>query len=139
MAPLDKNIIKRKTELIESDLERLKEVKAMSLSEFLDDSILIAATERWLQRIAGRLIDINYHILKEDVGVSPKDYYDSFELMQKNSFVEKDVSENVAPITGLRNRLAHEYDEIDNQLLYESVHSTLQFVPKYLLQLTSIL
>jgi uncharacterized protein YutE (UPF0331/DUF86 family) len=139
MSPLDQSIIKRKIALIETDLDQLKNVSEMSMAKFLDDFSIIAATERWLQRTAGRLIDINYHLLKEKASVTPKDYYHSFELMAKNGYISNDLYKKIAPITGLRNRLAHEYDEIDNQLLYESIHSTLGTVPIFLLEIDKLL
>jgi uncharacterized protein YutE (UPF0331/DUF86 family) len=38
----------------------------------------------------------------------------------------------MADSAGLRNRLAHEYDEIDPKKVFEAIDSCLRDVPKYL-------
>jgi len=55
----------RKINLILADLKALRKYAQMELSTFLADSIHQVVVERYLERIIGRMIDINYHLVTE--------------------------------------------------------------------------
>ena len=114
MSPIDKQLIIRKAKLIEEDLSKLKEFENVSLSKYIDSLEIRLQVERLLERIVGRIIDINYHILKEDFNIMPSEYYKSFTLLGEREVIDKDFATEIAESTGLRNALAHEYDAIDD-------------------------
>jgi len=128
----EKKIVIRKIKMIEKDLENLKKIAKLSLKEYLNHIEYQAATERYLERIIMRMIDINYHILSEIKKEMPDDYYQSFVEMGKHKYLSIKLAENLANSAGLRNRLAHEYDEIDQKILYEAAQRCLKEVPQYL-------
>ncbi len=66
--------------------------------------------ERLLERIIGRMIDVNYHILTEHEGVPPKDFHESFTQLARVGVLPAELAHALAPAAGLRNRLAHEYN-----------------------------
>ena len=85
---VDVDLVVRKQTLILRDLESLREIARMPLDEFLAKRLHQAAAERYLERIAGRMIDINYHVLTESGHPPPKDHYDSFlEMGSAGEFV----------------------------------------------------
>lgn len=43
-----------------------------------------------------------------------------------------DFAEKIAPCAGLRNRIVHEYDEIDHKKVYEGIQATVRDIPHYL-------
>lgn len=88
--------------------------------------------ERLLERIIGRMIDINYHVVTERDGLPPKDLYESFTRLADLGVLTRELADDIAPAAGLRNRLAHEYNEIDHRKIYEAVGRTLNQVPRYL-------
>ncbi|KKP78197.1 MAG: hypothetical protein A2271_04315 [Candidatus Moranbacteria bacterium RIFOXYA12_FULL_35_19] len=129
---IDKSIIIRKITLINKDLKSLKKLSQLSLKTYLSKSEYEAMTERYLERIIGRMIDINYHILLEAEKENPIDYYSSFIELGKKKYLPLKLSITMADSAGLRNRLAHEYDEIDEKKVFEAMNSCLRDVPKYL-------
>jgi uncharacterized protein YutE (UPF0331/DUF86 family) len=130
--PVDKNLISRKITLINNDLRSLKALSKLSLKTYLSRSEYEALAERYLERIIGRMIDINYHILSEKENKIPTDFYNSFIDLGKKKYLPFKLSEVMANSAGLRNRLAHEYDEIDSKKVFEAIESCLKDVPKYL-------
>lgn len=128
----EKKIIVRKIKFIEKDLKSLNGIKKLSLGDYLNHSEYQAATERYLERIIMRMIDINYHILTEIENDMPDDYYQSFVELGKHKYLPIKLAENLANAAGLRNRLAHEYDEIDQKKVYEAAKNCLTETPKYL-------
>jgi uncharacterized protein YutE (UPF0331/DUF86 family) len=130
--PIDKKLIHRKISLINVDLKSLQALNKLSLKTYLSKSEYEALAERYLERIIGRMIDINYHILSEMENDVPTDFYNSFVKMGRKKYLPLKLSSTMADSAGLRNRLAHEYDEIDPKKVFEAIDSCLRDVPKYL-------
>ena len=85
-----------------------------------------------LERIIGRVIDVNYHVLKEEYGLIPQDYYKSFIQLGEKGVISKKFAEEIAESVGLRNALAHEYDVIDDMQVHASIKKCLTQIPRYL-------
>lgn len=132
MTALDKQLVNRKAKLIQEDLKKLKAIKPASYEDYASDENLQLQVERLLERIIGRLIDTNYHILKERYDTIPTDYFESFALMGQKGQVEQNLSKELAQSAGLRNILTHEYDQIDSKKVYEAIQKALNQVPLYL-------
>jgi len=132
MSPLDEQLLQRKIKLIEDDFVLLTPYKTMQKSAYAMDEKAQLVVERLMERIIGRLIDINYHVLKEQFGITPTNYYDSFLALAHEHVVDETLAASVAKSTGLRNILAHDYDEIDNGKVYDTIHVALSEVPQYL-------
>lgn len=137
--PIDKQLISRKITLINTDLKSLKALSKLSLKTYLSKADYEALAERYLERVIGRMIDINYHILSEREKEIPTDFYNSFIALGKKKYLPAKLAETMANSAGLRNRLAHEYDEIDAKKVYEAMASCLKDVPKYLKSLVKSL
>lgn len=130
--PIDKKLISRKITLINNDLKSLKALSQLSLKTYLSKADYEALAERYLERIIGRMIDINYHILSEKENEVPTDFYNSFIALGRKKYLPLKLAEVMANSAGLRNRLAHEYDEIDAKKVFAAMAPCLKDVPKYL-------
>ncbi|MFH0956189.1 MAG: HepT-like ribonuclease domain-containing protein [Candidatus Falkowbacteria bacterium] len=137
--PIDKKLISRKITLINNDLKSLKALSRLSLKTYLSKADYEALAERYLERVIGRMIDINYHVLSEKENEIPTDFYNSFIALGKRKYLPMKLAETMANSAGLRNRLAHEYDEIDARKVYEAMAVCLTDVPKYLKSLVKLL
>lgn len=129
---INRLLVTRKIALILGDLKDVERLARLDRSEFLADRVHQLVAERLLERIIGRMIDINYHIVTEREGVPPKDFYESFTRLGKLGVVPAELAGALAPAAGLRNRLAHEYNEIDNQKIHEALGASRTNVPRYL-------
>lgn len=132
MNPLDTQIVTRKCSLILTDLVKLESYKDLPLNQYLGDDLIQAVTERYLEKILTRVIDINYHILTHKHQVIPKDYTDSFDLMIKFDEITAKLHKNMRPAAGLRNHLSHEYDTIDPAQVYKGMQNVLKYLRPYL-------
>lgn len=129
---IDAELINRKLVLIGQDLEELASLSRKSKSDYLGDRINEAAAERYLERMIGRMIDINFHVLVESGKAPPPDYYQSFVKLAELGVYEHEFAERIARAAGLRSRIAHEYDEIDADLVYEAIIAAGKDVPEYI-------
>jgi uncharacterized protein YutE (UPF0331/DUF86 family) len=84
--PLNHELIERKISLILQDLEQLRELAKLDLSQYLEDFKNEILAERYLERI-----------------------------------LDRDSAVRYAKLAGLRNRLAHEYNGIDEKMIYKAL------------------
>lgn len=129
---IDKTLIVRKINLISEDLKALKPLAEMSLEAYKEYPVNEVLAERYLERMIGRMIDINYHLITELDNPPPKDYYESFITLGRLKILGSNFAGQIAQSAGLRNRIAHEYDEIDEEKIYEGVKMAVRDMPFYL-------
>ena len=130
--PIDPELVRRKARLILEDLARLGPLAAKTIESYLADPKDEIVAERLLERIVGRMIDINYHYCVETTGIPPKDYHESFVRLVDLGVLPRDRAESLARSSGLRNRLAHEYNGLDERLVHAAARAAVAEVPEYL-------
>ena len=75
---INSELVHRKITLILEDLQKVRGLAALDPDAYLSDPRNEVLAERYLERIIGRAIDINYHLITETLLLTPKDYWDSF-------------------------------------------------------------
>ena len=128
----DPELVTRKMVLITADLRALAPLAQKPLADYLSSPTDEVLVERYLERIIGRMIDINYHLITEAGHPPPRDYFESFTQLARIGLLPTEFARQIAASAGLRNRLVHEYDEIDPERLYEGMQSAMRDVPNYL-------
>jgi uncharacterized protein YutE (UPF0331/DUF86 family) len=136
---IDAELITRKLLLMTSDLSRLRQTADAGVEAFLADAVMQGATERVLERVIGRMIDVNYHVLTETGEAPPSDYHASFIRLGEIGILDPSFAARIARAAGLRNRLVHEYQEIDPRKVFEALLVALKDLPVYLARVKSIL
>lgn len=129
---IDKDLVTRKMALIAGDLKHIVHLAEMALSDYLTDPHAEILAERYLERTVGRMIDINYHMITESGEAPPCDYYDSFLKMGVLGILPVDLARRIASCAGLRNRIVHEYDELDPVRVHEGLQAAARDIPSYL-------
>lgn len=138
---LNKDFILRKVKLIQEDLGRLESFGEFVLNEATKDKMEYAATERLLERIITRAIDINKHLIANlgKGSESVKTYEETFLALAKLQVYDEKFAKQIAPSAGLRNILVHEYDEIEVSQVYQSRLDALSQYAKYCKQILEFL
>lgn len=129
---IDRALVTRKITLILKDLAALTDLSRQSREAYLANPINEVLAERYLERMIGRMIDINYHLITESGHPPPKDYHESFQMLGTMGILQGEFSREIAFSAGLRNRIVHEYDEIDAAKVYEALQVSVQQLPTYL-------
>jgi uncharacterized protein YutE (UPF0331/DUF86 family) len=129
---IDRELVTRKLALITGDLNELGALAGKSLDEYLTSVRDELVAERLLERMIGRMIDINYHLITETGHPPPTDYYESFVRLGTLQVLPPDFARRIAACAGLRNRIVHEYDEIDPAKVYEALQAAVNDIPDYL-------
>ncbi|MEH1927265.1 type VII toxin-antitoxin system HepT family RNase toxin [Nostoc sp.] len=139
MTKIDTVIITTRLNFLARYLDNLKRFEQISLDDYLLDFDTQLITERLLQLMAQAAIDINDHILSKLNPGKSETNFNSFIILGKYSVITVELARQIAPSSGLRNRLVHEYDEIDPQQVFKAISLALQQYPLYVRQVSSYL
>jgi uncharacterized protein YutE (UPF0331/DUF86 family) len=129
---VNRELVERKISLILQDLENLRDLEKFNLSDYLSDFKNELLAERLLERIIGRMIDINYHIITEQTLSTPADYHGSFIQLGKLGILNEQETARFVKLAGLRNRLSHEYNGIDETIIFKAVKELVADLPNYI-------
>ncbi len=64
-------------------------------------------------------------------GCSPKDDYTNIETLENLGTIDEDLSEKLVEANGLRNRLVHRYNKLDDRITFESIKELLEPILKF--------
>jgi uncharacterized protein YutE (UPF0331/DUF86 family) len=131
MTPVDPAVVRRKLSVITDNLQALKSIEAIDLTRYRADIFTRKGTERLLQELIEAALDLNMHLLAQTAQKLPEDYYQSFILLGEHGILSKGLAAALAPSTGLRNRLVHEYEAIDDTVVIKAVRQAQDLYPQY--------
>jgi uncharacterized protein YutE (UPF0331/DUF86 family) len=131
---IDPALVTRKLLLIAADIDALRPVAARGREPYLRNLVDQAFVERYLERLIGRMIDVNYHLITGSGQAPPSDYYASFLRLGELAVLETAFAREIARAAGLRNRIVHEYDGLDSVKVFDALTDALRDVPRYLEQ-----
>jgi len=110
--------------LVEDKLSRMVEyIKELEPMLKLDTAFLLdknnyrdlRALERDFQLIVDVMIEINSHLIKQLELNIPDDYTNSFITLGQNNILPAEFTNGLAKVVGLRNKVVHKYDIIDQK------------------------
>lgn len=132
MSPLEHTTVRRKLSAIVENLGLLQPVSESGLAAWMDDRDRRDASKHRLQVCIEAAIDINAHLLVQAGHAAPADAFQSFlDVAQKLDVIRRDLAAKLAPAAGLRNRLVHQYDQLDEELVLAGVAEAVTLLPAY--------
>ncbi len=135
MSPIEEGIVRKKLAVIVENLRGLEPIKNMSVKEYIEDLYKRKATERLLQELIEAAIDINIHIIVQTGNTVPDDYYESLIKAGDLKIISPDLAEKLAPSAGLRNRLVHGYNRLEDSIVLNAVKMAEELYSEYVKQI----
>jgi uncharacterized protein YutE (UPF0331/DUF86 family) len=129
---IDPDLVTRKLLLVAADLDALRSISARGVDAYLRSRVDQACVERYLERAIGRMIDVNYHVITGSGQPPPSDYHASFLRLADLGVLDPAFAREIARAAGLRNRLVHEYEELDPAKVFAALADALRDIPRYL-------
>lgn len=115
---IDRDKTRQKLHFIRDGVRRLEEIRARGREEFLEEPILLHASERCLQTAIEAMIEIAQHVVaREGLGL-PKTYREAMDLLVQAGILPAEQRETFARMVKFRNRVVHLYDEIDPEEVF---------------------
>ena len=106
---------------IEEYLSELEEFMPNDFEEYLNDIKTKAACERYFEKITESIVDIAFLIIK-DLGLKiPEDDKVAFDMLAKEKLIPYDTVEKLKNAKGMRNIIAHQYGDVDDEIVFNSI------------------
>ena len=135
---LDLDIVRKKLEIIDDEINFLKEIQKLSINEFQNDLRNLKSTCRSLQNAIQALIDLGNHIISSLNLGKPEIYEDIPSLLFENKVITKSFKEKFIYMIKFRNFLVHEYDRVDPLRIYkilkeniDDIESGMKFIKNF--------
>jgi uncharacterized protein YutE (UPF0331/DUF86 family) len=120
---VDPDRVRRLLQLLEQFRTRLEGLAAMDRGDYVGDHAL--AGRYLVQASAQVCIDLANHIIASEGWRTPTDFRDAFTVLEEQDILEPDIAERLRALAGLRNRLVHLYDDVDDGLVHEALQDGL--------------
>jgi uncharacterized protein YutE (UPF0331/DUF86 family) len=118
---LDPDSVAAKLRLMDPLVRRLGELDGVTGDDLRDDLDRRLIVERLVTLLVETAVAVNGHIAGATGGPVPEDYRASFGAAAAAGAIPEDLARRLAPSAGLRNRLAHRYDQVDYDVVAAAV------------------
>ena len=78
----------------------------------------------------GIVTDLTAKVVK-NIGIIPKDDYVNFDILAENKIISKIIAENLKQANGLRNRIVHNYNGLDEKIALKSIKKNQKYLEKF--------
>lgn len=133
------NVVVSKLLKLKEYIEQLEKVKPKSYDEYTSDITIKYTVERIIQLIVDVALDLNNIVLAYMKKPPAADYFNSFIDLSVCGVLDNVFATSIAPSTGLRNRLVHEYEEINNEIVFNSIDRVIDMYKEYLVLISKFI
>ncbi len=95
-------------------------ISGYGFSDFADDKKTRLAVYKAFQEMAEASFDIAAMACK-DIKIIPKDDYTNIDHLYENEIINNSLKNALSECNGLRNRLVHRYNGLDDSLAFDSI------------------
>ena len=121
----------RKFASLDEYLDVLRKLADTPVEDFIRDKILIGSMRYYLQVSVESCLDVANHVIASERYRAPKDYSDSFAVLEEEGVVPGDLSNRLRQMAKFRNRLVHLYGEIDDRQVHAIVQTDLGDIEQF--------
>jgi len=118
--------INEKIDEVEKYLEELESITPDDLEDYLSSSMIKAACERYFEKIVEAIVSISFLFIREKELKSPESEEHAFLILSNNEIITDDLSAKLRKAKDMRNRIIHNYGEIDDAIVFHSVSEELR-------------
>ena len=121
MVDLDR--IHQRLQLLTGYLHELRRLRDLPVIEYLQYEVY--AGRYRVQVAAQTCIDLANHVIASEGWRTPRDFGDSFTVLHEYGVIDDALAGRLRGLAGLRNRLVHVYDEIDDVRVHQALSTGL--------------
>ncbi len=123
-------IIFQRLKYIQVDIDKLQLLNIKDISD-LNDFKNFHLVERLIEKIIDCAIDINNYLLREYFNESVVTSKESFMSLGKEGMLTEDFANEISKSVGLRNTIIHQYQQLDEKILFDAIQLTIEGYGKY--------
>ncbi len=114
-----KAIVNRKIQTISNAIEFINKYKDISYGDFQTDIVLQSALLYQLEKSIQALIDLLFHIVSDEGWGVVLHKSNLADLLVQHKVIEPKYKDVFIKIYGFRNRLVHEYEDMDLKIIFQ--------------------
>lgn len=116
---VDPDRVHLRLELLAGYLRELRRLRDLPVEEYLRHEVYAG---RYLVQVAAQTcIDLANHVIASEGWRAPRDFGDSFTVLHAHGVIDDALAGRLRGLAGMRNRLVHVYDEIDDVRVYDAL------------------
>jgi uncharacterized protein YutE (UPF0331/DUF86 family) len=109
---VDLDRLHQRLELLAGYLAALRLLRDLPLPEYLAHHVYAG---RYLVQVAAQTcIDLANHVIASEGWRAPRDFGDTFTVLREHGVLDEELAGRLRGLAGMRNRLVHVYDDIDD-------------------------
>ncbi len=125
------SVAENKISSVKKYLSILESYRNNSVEEIERDITLRGAIERYLYLVCKTAIDLTEVIISLSKFRKPTTISESFVILEEEGVIGADLKARMADSVALLNVLAHEYEEINYEVLYDVLRNRLQDITEF--------
>lgn len=126
-------VIENKISFIRKQLGILENYKKYSLEELSRSEELQAALERRLYLVTQATIDLAEAVVAYRSFRKPTTYSEAFDILCEEALIERDLCEKLVKMTGFRNRIAHAYENMNMEVIYDVLQNGMPDIKAFII------
>ena len=129
---VNKQIIYRLLNNVESYLNDLREIDNMSFEQYSKDIKTQRFIERTLQIAIEAMFDVAHHIISDEKYREPDNYADAFTVLEEQKIITSDYLATAKLMAQFRNKVVHYYEKIDPEMVFAIAKNRRDDFTKYI-------
>lgn len=127
----NKFILENKISSIRKYLKILDRYTALPKEKITQNIDTKGAVERYLYLVTQATIDLAEAIIAYKNYRKPTTFAESFTVLAEEDVIDKDLEKKLTKMVGFRNALAHGYEKIDYEIVYDSLQNGAKDIEKF--------
>ena len=124
-------VVENKISAIERYLKILKRYQDFSLKKIEKNIDLKGALERYLYLICQASIDLAESFIAFKKFRKPTTFTEAFYILEEEKVIDQKLTEQLTNMVGFRNIIAHDYEKLDYEIVYDVLLNKLEDIKKF--------
>lgn len=124
-------IVKTLALQIKNYISKVKKYRKYEMKEITEDDTLVAAVERYLYLVTESTINLAETIVAYNKYRKATTLRENFEILLENQIINGELKEKMVGLVGFRNIIAHQYQEIDYNIVYDVLKNKLVDIEEF--------
>lgn len=126
------NVIENKISSIQKYLKILEGYKGYPQKEIEDNIDIKGAVERYLYLAIQATIDLAESVISFKNLRKPSALAESFYILNEEDIISRELTEKMARMVGFRNVVAHDYEKINYDIVYDILQNRLEDIKEFI-------
>lgn len=120
------NAIENKISIVKKYLKTISRYQKYSASQIAKNPDLKGAVERYLYLAVQAAIDLAEMVVAAKKLRKPSSMSENFEILGEERIIKPALKEKLVKMVGFRNIIAHDYEEVDQDIVYDILQNRLK-------------